>query len=81
MSRAMGVALTPRGRYVGVSQEGGFRASRSDEGGNTAVKEHTEKVKVYTPPAIERREDVKALLGATRGSYCLPKTFRHHHHR
>ena len=43
-------------------------------GGNTTVKEHTQKNDEYMPPAIERREDVKGLLSpSTRGSYCPPK--------
>jgi hypothetical protein len=43
-------------------------------GGSTTVKEHTQKNDEYTPPAIERREDVKGLLSVQRGSYCPPKT-------
>ena len=30
--------------------------------------------KTYTPPAIERREDVKGLLSIGKGSYCPPGT-------
>jgi hypothetical protein len=32
----------------------------------------------YAAPAIERREDVTGLLGATQGSYCPPSTTKHY---
>ena len=36
------------------------------------MKDHTEKVDGYTPPAIERREDVTGLLHHSKGSYSPP---------
>ena len=34
----------------------------------------TDRTDKYTPPAIERRENVTGLLHRSKGSYCPPKT-------
>lgn len=55
-------------------------------GRDQGVTEHTndnqvESAEAYAAPAIERREEVSGLLGASKGSYCPPTTVNYFRHR